>query len=89
MNQPKQHVHNGPDVPKVRIESDGTPLGTKVTVNGEPLAGVTDVRWRVNANSGLATAELTILGVHVDVAGQLLGGRIRELNPDGSTKEPS
>lgn len=56
--------------PRVRIESDGTPNGTKVTVDGEPLNNVTSVWWHVDVH-GLAIAHLTLVGddVECDVVG--------------------
>lgn len=63
----------------VRIESDGTPRGTFVYVNGELLTGVQSVAWAV-AVDGRAVTHIKILEPQLQVelpAGDVtvIGGR--------------
>jgi hypothetical protein len=51
----------------VHIQSDGTPEGTVVTVNGTPVPGVRRVEWEANcAGRGRVTATLTVDGVSIE-----------------------
>jgi hypothetical protein len=51
----------------VHIQSDGTPEGTVVSVNGTPVPGVRRIEWEANcAGRGRVTATLTVDGVSID-----------------------
>jgi hypothetical protein len=50
----------------VRIESDGTPRGTFVYVNGEMLKGVQKVEWGITVH-GRALARIEIWSPHLEV----------------------
>lgn len=57
---------------KIKIISDGTQAGTKVIneETGEPLKYVTEVVWRLSAESdGLAEVSLTMVDVPVELQG--------------------
>lgn len=49
---------------RVRIESDGTPQGTQVFVDGIPLQGVVGVTWSCGLD-GVAHASVLLRGVHI------------------------
>lgn len=54
---------------RVRIISDGTPVGTQVfDEHGKPITYVTAIKWNIESN-GLATAQLTLTQVEVDIVG--------------------
>lgn len=60
---------HGPGVASVsgvRIESDGTPRGTFVYVNGEKLKGVQKVEWGVVVQ-GRALARIEVWSPHLEV----------------------
>jgi hypothetical protein len=50
----------------VRIESDGTPPGTRVFVSGELLKGVRKVEWGV-VDDGRALARIEVWSPHLEV----------------------
>lgn len=55
-------------VNEIRIVSDGTTAGTHVyDRDGRELLGVTKVAWSLDFKEGLAKAEITFVGVDVDV----------------------
>lgn len=55
---------------RVRIVSDGTAVGTSITVDGEPITEcVRSVTWSIDDPLGFATATLELEGVEVDVTG--------------------
>ena len=60
---------------RIRIESSGDRLGTRLTVDGKPLDGVTRVMWYLDAKDGIASAVLHVDAVEVDVLGDHIGGR--------------
>ena len=55
----------------IRIFSDGTPAGTHVkTIDGNKIGGITKLKWEADAN-GVATCELHIVGVPVELEGHI------------------
>jgi hypothetical protein len=68
---------------KLRIVSDGTRPGTNVfDEGGNRIEDVQMVRWRIGLG-GLATADLRLNRVPVDVAGQAVG-----LMPEWGRRDP-
>lgn len=57
------------DQPKVRIVSDGTVFGTKVTVDDVDLKCVSKIEWSLDVREGLAVAVVTLHQVEVDAVG--------------------
>ncbi len=56
---------------KIRIRSDGTRGGTHVTdERGVRIEMITGLEWKLEGN-GFATARLTMVGVPVDVVGEV------------------
>jgi len=55
--------------PQIRIVSDGTRFGTKVTweATGEEIKYVTKVEWSLDANEGIAKCALHLFEVEVDL----------------------
>lgn len=51
---------------RVRIESDGTPAGTRITFGGEPIRGVRSVSWHADAHDR-SVACLEIIGAQLEV----------------------
>jgi len=56
---------------RVRIESDGTPRGTRVLVDGLVVNTVTKVAWAIDVEQELATCTLELVGVDVAVEGEV------------------
>lgn len=56
---------------RVRIVSDGTGLGTLVTVDGIPVSGVTAVEWRAPSAKEPTQAVLTLVDVEADVEAEV------------------
>jgi hypothetical protein len=54
---------------KVKVVSDGTPVGTRVEVDGVSLPGVVALRLNMDAADRLATLNLTLLDVEVEFDG--------------------
>jgi hypothetical protein len=57
----------------VRIESDGTPGGTKVfdATTGEQIRGVRGIKWSIGLDT-VATAEIDFVVVEVNVKGETI-----------------
>lgn len=61
--------------PKVRLISDGTPIGTKLVdaETGEPLPimdHVRAIRWRVEVGD-IAVCEVDLVRIEIDVLGEM------------------
>lgn len=56
--------------PRVRIESDGTPLGTRVFVDDVQLTTVTKVSWSLEVDDQLAACTLELVGVDVKLTAE-------------------
>lgn len=56
--------------PRVRIESDGTPTGTRVLVDDVPLTTVTKISWTVEIADHLASCTLELVGVDVTLTAE-------------------
>jgi hypothetical protein len=53
---------------KIRIESDGTSVGTKVTdLDGKLIGYVQEITWKTTLTEPLATCTITIAKVPVDL----------------------
>jgi hypothetical protein len=50
---------------KLKVVSDGTPNGTTIYVDGEPLDGVKKVTWEISTG-GYAKATIDIIGSEID-----------------------
>lgn len=58
---------------QVRVVSDGTPSGTRVTLSdGTRLPGVIGVSWDLDVADATATATVRFRHVEVDVIGDLI-----------------
>lgn len=57
---------------EIKVISDGTPRGTSVInkETGEPIDRVTEVTWHCSATDSMATVELKLLNVEVQVVGK-------------------
>lgn len=55
---------------RVRVESDGTPRGTRVLVDDVPLNTVTKVSWSLDVDQELATCALELVGVDVNLTAE-------------------
>lgn len=53
--------------PKVRVESDGTPYGTRVTVDGKTLGNVTAMNLSLKAGESAGRLTLELFDVEVCV----------------------
>ena len=51
----------------LRIVSDGNPKGTRVTVDGVEIMGVTAISWKLDNPEGFATAVISVDFVEADV----------------------
>lgn len=56
--------------PLVRIDSDGTPVGTVISVDDQALQSITQVSWSVRVGTS-ATAELACEFVPAELIGKL------------------
>lgn len=58
---------------RVKITSDGTAFGTRVVdaESGEPIERVTSVSWSVDMERMVASANVTFVGVPVEIKGEL------------------
>lgn len=56
--------------PRVRIESDGTPQGTRVLIDGKEAENVRRVEWSVGLD-GIAAARIEFIGVELAADGNL------------------
>lgn len=54
----------------VKIKSDGTIIGTKVTVSGREIKGVTSITFTADAKGNVTTACITVIRPEVDVVAQ-------------------
>lgn len=61
---------------QIRIISDGLPYRTSVTVDGQPLQGVTAIEWKIT-HDNFATATITIENVPFDLT---VTGELAEAN---------
>jgi hypothetical protein len=52
---------------QLRIESDGTRLGTVVSFNGERIRHVQSVTWAIDATRGVAEAIVYVKRVKLDI----------------------
>lgn len=61
---------SAPKTPRVKIVSDGTPPGTHITINGQPIQGVTFASWSISVG-GMADVVLELNEVDVELEGDL------------------
>ena len=54
----------------IRIVSDGTSIGTKVTAGGLDVAGVTKATWTIDAETGMSLCTIEVVAASVDVIGE-------------------
>ena len=52
---------------RVKIVSDGTTTGTRITIDGRPVLGVTYVMWSLGVGDQIARVHLDLDGAAVDV----------------------
>lgn len=57
------------DSPKVRVESDGTETGTRVTVDGKTLGNVKSLMFTIGGGYGPATLTLELCDVDLQLSG--------------------
>jgi len=68
---------------KLKIESDGTVAGTQVlTESGEPVQGVTCLRFRIHSKEELARVTMELNGVPIKFVGDV---KVKGIDP---AKEP-
>ena len=61
---------------KIKIVSDGTPIGTKVIdeETGETINGVVSVGWNICVGTGFARAYIELLNIPVELVGEIKEG---------------
>ena len=53
---------------RYKIISDGTPRGTQVLLDGEPMPNIVDIEWDLSVGGSPARMKIEVLNVEVDVS---------------------